>query len=654
MGRYSDAGYFSSGRGGRSYTGRGRGRGRGWGKSRGRGRGHYNKGTGDKENENTNITTHGRDNGVGSINDLANELQSINSTIRDTIVECAETNESLIGLQSQLGEAMKRVGKVNKNLISLQTHTNAVLQKSLEIIKSEEEVAQHQVDMPVTPEKQHRPPLVETTQSNANSINTPTQQQQGVGMQPGANRSFGVLDQAQLTASNQCVSSNRVTPLPNEDTNKRVASQTLESLETVSLQFSNENVRPAVTPIQQLHQQVEELLPDAVSEISPRFHEEKDSHTPAVVECPECPVHDDNASFQSFHSSEEEDDDAEDEMLKRMMAARAAKQEMEASQADKKRLGAIAKKQRKKANGAARKKEKKELAAIEKQRQIKADASYRETEVAAEAEHQQKSEEQNEGVDIQSTYVSYRSSVEDDDNAEEVADPEPVHIERQDVNTLCEAAVEQKDDIPDEESLLIPQKEDDEEDENQMDNGSTVLADALPHSDQETAALEMIQASTVDHTSNDTFVAESMVHDELDDHDTKEETNEVEVEHPTPTIEKQKVAIDKLSDYIKPHSKKDRTSKVSPIFDLIQNENTVEVGRKLMSLELDSKRARDKIEELISLKRRLTGGIKLEEESIKSCQEAILRQDRHIHLRWGMSNFSEYNEEKMREILHSV
>ena len=73
-----------------------------------------------------------------------------------------------------------------------------------------------------------------------------------------------------------------------------------------------------------------------------------------------------------------------------------------------------------------------------------------------------------------------------------------------------------------------------------------------------------------------------------------------------------------------------------------------------MSLELDSKRARDKIEELIALKRRLTGGIKLEEESIKSCQEAILRQDRHIHLRWGMSNFSEYNEEKMREILYSV
>jgi len=639
MGRYSDEGYFSSGRGGRSYTGRGRGRGRGWGKGRGRGRGHYNKGLGDnKENENNaNFTTNGsssKDNGVGSIKDLANELQTINSTIRDTLVECAETNESLIGIQSQVVEAMQRVGKVNKNLISLKTHTNLVLQKSLEMIKLEEEVAQHQVDMPVTPEEQHRRPLVETKQSKAaNNIITPTRQQQGNGMQPGANQSLGVLDQAQK---------------------ERVVSQTLESLEMVSLQFLNETVRPAITPIQQLHQQGEELLPDAVSEISPRLHEEKDSHvaTPAVVECPESsesPVHDDNASVQSFQSSEEEedddDDDAEDEMLKRMMAAREAKQEMEARQADKKRQDAIAKKQRKKANRAARKKEKKELAAIEKQRQIETqDTNYHHETEAAEAEHQHKSEEQNEGEEIQSTYVSCQ--IEDDDNAEKAADPVmPIHIEKQDVHTPYED--------PDEESLISQEEE--EEDENQMGNGSVSMADALPHSDQETAVLEMIQASTVNHASNDTFVAESMVYDdELDDHDTKEETKEVEVEHPTPTIEKHKVAIDKLSDYIKPHSKKDKSTNISPIFDLIQNENTVAVGRKLMSLELDSKRARDKIEELIALKRRLTGGIKLEEESIKSCQDAILRQDRHIHLRWGMSNFSEYNEAKMREILHSV
>jgi len=636
MGRYSDEGYFSSGRGGRSYTGRGRGRGRGWGKGRGRGRGHYNKGMRDKENENNaNFTTHrssSKDNGVGSIKDLANELQTINSTIRDTLVECAETNESLIGIQSQVVEAMQRVGKVNKNLISLKTHTNLVLQKSLEMIKLEEEVAQHQVDMPVTPEEQHRRPLVETKQSKAaNNIITPTQKQQGNGIQPGANRSFGVLDQA---------------PLPKEDTKERVSSQTLESLEAVSLQFSNETVRP-VTPIQQLHQQGEELLPGALSEISPpELHEEKDSDVAT-------PGNDDNASVQSFQSSEEDDDDdAEDETLKRMMAAREAKQEMEARQADKKRQDAIAKKQRRKANQAARKKEEKKLAAVEKQRQIETDdASYhRETEVAAEAEEQQQNaEEQNEGEEIQRTYVSCQSNVEDD-NSEEAADPAmPIHIEKQDVHTPYED--------PDEESIISQEEE--EEDENQMGNGSTVsMADALPHSDQESAVLEMIQAITANHASNDTSVAKSMVYEELDDHDTnakqKEETNEVEVEHPTPTIEKQKVAIDKLSDYIKPHSKKDKSSKVSPIFDLIQNENTVEVGRKLMSLELDSKRARDKIEELIALKRRLTGGIKLEEESIKSCQEAICRQDRHIHLRWGMSNFSEYNEEKMREILHSV
>ena len=223
MGRYSDA-VFSSGRGGRSYTGRGRGRGRGWGKGRGRGKGYYNKGAGDKENENANFTTGSsaaqtQNDGVGSIKDLANQIQTINSTIRDTLLECAETNESLIGLQSQLGEAMKRVGKVNKNLISLQTHTNAVLQKSLEIIKSGEEVAQHQVDMPETPEKQHRPPLVETTPSvNCNSNDEQVQ-------------------------------------------DKRVAAndQTLNSLETVSVQFVNEDAK-LVTPIQG-----EELPSDDIS-----------------------------------------------------------------------------------------------------------------------------------------------------------------------------------------------------------------------------------------------------------------------------------------------------------------------------------------------------------------------------------------------------
>ena len=249
MGRYSDA-VFSSGRGGKSYTGRGRGRGRGWGKGRGRGRGHYNKGTGDKENENTNITTHrssSKDDGVGSIKDLANQIQTINSTIRDTLLECAETNESLIGLQSQLGEAMQRVGKVNKNLILLQTHTNAVLQKSLEMIISEEEVAQHQVDMPVTPEKQHRPPLVETTQSvncNSNDMITPYQQP-SFGMQQVIDPSF------EVRATN-------VTPEQVQD--KRVAiDQTLNSLETVSVQFVNEDAK-LVTPIQG-----EELPSDDIS-----------------------------------------------------------------------------------------------------------------------------------------------------------------------------------------------------------------------------------------------------------------------------------------------------------------------------------------------------------------------------------------------------
>jgi len=250
MGRYSDA-VFSSGRGGRSYTGRGRGKGRGWGKGRGRGRGHYNKGLGDKENENNaNFTTNGnspQNDGVGSIKDLANQIQTINSTIRDTLLECAETNESLIGLQSQLGEAMKRVGKVNKNLISLQTHTHAVLQKSLEMVKSEEEVAQHQVDMPVTPEKQHRPPLVETTQSvncNSNDMITPYQQH-SFGMQQVIDQSF------EVRATN-------VTPEQVQD--KRVAiDQTLNSLETVSVQFVNEDAK-LVTPIQG-----EELPSDDIS-----------------------------------------------------------------------------------------------------------------------------------------------------------------------------------------------------------------------------------------------------------------------------------------------------------------------------------------------------------------------------------------------------
>ena len=112
------------------------------------------------------------------------------------------------------------------------------------------------------------------------------------------------------------------------------------------------------------------------------------------------------------------------------------------------------------------------------------------------------------------------------------------------------------------------------------------------------------------------------------------------------------VVVDRLSFYIKPSRKKGKkNTEVSPIFDLIQEKGTIEDGRKLMVLEVETQRCKDKIAEMVDQRAGLLQGLKKEEQTIKECKLMIEKQDRVIDHNYDIEDLSSYNEVDMQNLL---
>mmetsp|Transcript_6548 Transcript_6548/g.11639 ORF Transcript_6548/g.11639 Transcript_6548/m.11639 type:complete len:349 (+) Transcript_6548:95-1141(+) len=119
-----------------------------------------------------------------SITELANQMQLINETIGRTLssskpasasspnqvcAKCVDTSEMLIGLQSELGIAMKRVEKMNQTLTVLQTHVNG-LQRSIKTIQIQSQVYTANSGSKSAIIKQGGQHSVETMQSQVNAV----------------------------------------------------------------------------------------------------------------------------------------------------------------------------------------------------------------------------------------------------------------------------------------------------------------------------------------------------------------------------------------------------------------------------------------------------------------------------------------------------
>ena len=115
---------------------------------------------------------------------------------------------------------------------------------------------------------------------------------------------------------------------------------------------------------------------------------------------------------------------------------------------------------------------------------------------------------------------------------------------------------------------------------------------------------------------------------------------------------RKKLVVDKLSYYIKPQARKGTASKkVSPIFALIQNESTVEVGRKLLHLESETKTCRDELADTLALRVRLERGIKAEQQLVKRSKKKIDEQERKTKNKWNVFGLSKVSEKEVHKTL---
>lgn len=89
------------------------------------------------------------------------------------------------------------------------------------------------------------------------------------------------------------------------------------------------------------------------------------------------------------------------------------------------------------------------------------------------------------------------------------------------------------------------------------------------------------------------------------------------------------VVVDQLSLYIKPYNNK-KARNHHPVFDLIQNENTVADGRRLMILENEASTCKAKLYELQDLEVRLEKGVQSEVQQSKTCTNIINRKDMEV------------------------
>jgi len=118
------------------------------------------------------------------------------------------------------------------------------------------------------------------------------------------------------------------------------------------------------------------------------------------------------------------------------------------------------------------------------------------------------------------------------------------------------------------------------------------------------------------------------------------------------------VVVDQLSLYIKPYNNK-KARNHHPVFDLIQNENTVADGRRLMILENEASTCKAKLYELQDLEVRLEKGMQSEVQQSKTCTNIINIKDMEVRATLSNPNrftsaFIEENAERPISTLNEI
>ena len=133
-------------------------------------------------------------------------------------------------------------------------------------------------------------------------------------------------------------------------------------------------------------------------------------------------------------------------------------------------------------------------------------------------------------------------------------------------------------------------------------------------------------------------------------------TSKSKMKSTTSTIprRKKKVVVDKLSYYIKPPMGRKVGKKVSPIFSLIQNDSTVEVGRRLLKLEGETRTCREELAETLALRVRLERGIKMEQQLVKTSKKQIEDQEKKIKSKWNIFGLAKVDEKEVHKKLISL
>ena len=81
------------------------------------------------------------------------------------------------------------------------------------------------------------------------------------------------------------------------------------------------------------------------------------------------------------------------------------------------------------------------------------------------------------------------------------------------------------------------------------------------------------------------------------------------------------------------------------------NESTVEVGRKLLHLESETKTCRDELADTLALRVRLERGIKAEQQLVKRSKKKIDEQERKTKNKWNVFGLSKVDAKEVNKKL---
>ncbi|KAL7538711.1 hypothetical protein ACHAXR_008739 [Thalassiosira sp. AJA248-18] len=651
--RYESAGPCRDGGAGRGHTQprRGLNAGRSWGRGRGGGRkqsGHHD-GVVAKENvanhrqkENvpsskngshpqnkekyaTVATLHEQATAADSVKvkDLAKQMQIINNAIGDTLVECVETSESLVGLQSQVQDAMKRVEKMNLKLSTLQNHASFV-QQSLETIPSQENGVSSIVNTSpaaVTPDSTPAQSHLSAKSRKQGEEEKRKQESNMRGGNPPRN-------------DNQEKPSKSFRELMRE--RKNISHKPITSIAMGSTTKTNDSVQKVDT-LNDLIMSCAPYLTGSPTEYTSWLREELDVNSiadlaEAVVECPEMLVAG-NGSVgmwqkrkfcDAVHAAVSESKESTskgtiqpanhdnfDEVKMSVKSSQGSERDGIAAEGEAGSEGNWACSVCTCVNpkpflvcsacGSTG-----GMAAATGTHPLSNDPKriVKKKEQDDKLKKQQEKVNQKKVVELARQEEAERAAAEADRRRHMVA-----KREKQADMALHESKIQQQ------------QK-------SQMRKKTPTRAHSEPAITSVKPVKETMPSATVSSHQLLTLKKSKST---------------------TPSIARKKkgIAVDLLSSYIKPSRKGPKN--VSPIFDMIQNKSTVETGRRLMNLEAETQWCKEKLAELEGLKKRLTKGIAMEEQSIIKSRKTIVDQDKKIKTKWSIHKF-----EKMKEIIEDA